>query len=385
MAVRLASSISPDGVAFAMPVLSDIAFSRPPNLTHCMRMLDRFGMVQFARGAAPDLHFGYCLDDNARAFLAAVMTLYLDPQNTDARKFGDAALTFMEACRRPDGRFHNLMDSNGAFIDEVGSPDSLGRLAWACGVAARTAPVPEWRERARTLLLAALEHVEALHTLHPVSYAILGLAAAVAPEAAAPLPPLESPLTQDDISRLKHVLERHTELLAAALEANSQPGWEWFESMLTWGNARMPEALLRGGAALNDSRLQAAGLRALSFLASVTHEKDVFVPIGNKGWYERDGERAIYDQQPIEACAMVDAWLAAAKLTGQVEYEGKALEAFSWFIGLNTDRLAVLEKESAGCRDGLEPGRLNTNMGAESTLSYVHAHASLASYLRQKN
>ncbi|HEV2037830.1 MAG TPA: hypothetical protein VGQ96_04410, partial [Candidatus Eremiobacteraceae bacterium] len=66
------------------------------------------------------------------------------------------------------------------------------------------------------------------------------------------------------------------------------------------------------------------------------------------------------------------------------EYESKALEAFSWFLGLNTDRLALADPESGGCRDGLERGKLNTNMGAESTLSYLHAHAALAAHFHQK-
>jgi len=375
---------SPAGVFEAMPLLSDVASGKPPKLDHCLHMLDRFGMVQFARGAAPHLHFGYCLDDNARAFLAAVIILYLDPQSAEAQKFGEAALRFMESCRRDDGRFHNLMGPDGSFTDEVGSPDSLGRLIWATGMAASCAPQSSWRERAQKLLLAALDQTESLNPLHPMAYSILGLSAAIAPSVAAPIPVVDATWAQADAGKIRGVLERQCNKLATLLDANAQPQWDWFESFMTWGNARIPEALLRGSAALGDPNLRSAGLRTLDFLASVTHEKDVFIPVGNKGWYERGTERAIYDQQPIEACAMVDLWLAAAKLTGQVEYESKALEAFSWFIGLNTDRLAVVETESGGCRDGLEPGKLNTNMGAESTLSYVHAHASLAAYFSQK-
>jgi hypothetical protein len=367
-----------------MRLLSEVALGHPPKFDHCLHMLDRFGMLQFAHGAEPDPRFGYCLDDNARAFLVAVITLYVDPHSADAKKFGEAALGFMESCRRADGRFHNLIGPDGAFTDEVGSPDSLGRLMWASGIAAACAPLSSWRERAQELLLVALDQADTLNPLHPMAYSMLGLAAATAPAAAAPIPAGNPMLAPADITRMRSVLERQCAKLTALLEANAQPEWDWFESFMTWGNARMAEALLRGAAALGDPALRAAGLRTLGFLASVTHEKDVFVPIGNKGWYERGADRAIYDQQPIEACAMVDAWLAAAKLTGQVEYESKALEAFSWFLGLNTDRLAVVEAQSGGCRDGLEPGKLNINMGAESTLSYVHAHASLAAYFRQK-
>jgi len=373
-----------DGVSGAMRLLPDVVLGHPPSLVHCRRMTDRYGMVQFARGATPDLDFGYCLDDNARAFLAAIITLYLDPQHADAAEFGEAALRFMEACRRPDGRFHNLMAADGSFTDEVGSQDSLGRLIWACGVAACCAPSAHWRVRATALLACALDHASDLVDLRPAAYAALGLAAAIAPALAAPIPPLEPALARPAAATCRRILQQLCARLSADLTSNADDGWQWFEPRLTWGNARLPEALLRAGAALADKALCDAGQASLTFLASVTHENDRFVPIGNHGFYERGGQRAIYDQQPIEACAMVDVWLAAASLTHPLEYESKALEAFSWFLGLNTERLAVVEPDSGGCRDGLGNGELNMNMGAESTLSYVHAHAALAAHFRRK-
>jgi hypothetical protein len=209
----------------------------------------------------------------------------------------------------------------------------------------------------------------------------LGLAAAIAPNVASPIAPLAPARSDND---LRTALGRVCTALAAELAANSGDDWDWFEQRFTWGNARMPEALLRGSAALGNAQWRDDGLRSLRFLASVTQPKDVFIPIGNHGWYERGQERAVYDQQPIEACAMVDAWLAAARLTGAIEYESKALEAFSWFLGLNTERLVVADTRTGGCRDGLGQSELNLNMGAESTLSYVHAHAVLAAAFRRK-
>src|ERR1700687_280731 len=73
--VSNAHDASPNGVSGAMRLLSEVASGKPPKFDHCLRMLGPFGMLQFARGATPHLHFGYCLDDNARAFLAAVITL----------------------------------------------------------------------------------------------------------------------------------------------------------------------------------------------------------------------------------------------------------------------------------------------------------------------
>ena len=368
-----------------MALLSAIAQGDPPSLVHCRQMLDRYGMVQFAVADIPDLKDGYCLDDNTRAFLVALLVRHLDQANADARTIGATALSFMEACRRRDGRFHNLMDENGSFTDEVGSEDSLGRLIWSCGVGARCAANLQWRERSQTLLQSALHRVDDLTQLRPLAYSVLGCAAAIAPLETSLIPPASDDLLPPRLHQsARAALERALNILLRTLDDNAENDWQWFEPILSWGNARLPEALLRGAMALHDDQAAEAGLRTLSFLAQVTQAEDRLVPIGNRGWYERGKERPLYDQQPIEACTMVDMWLAAARLTGELEYESKALTAFSWFLGLNTNRVAMVDPDTGGCRDGLERLRVNPNMGAESTLSYLHAHAALAAYLRAK-
>jgi hypothetical protein len=366
------------------PLLVAAARGQLPLFAHCRRMTDHIGIVQFARGAQPDLDFGYCLDDNARAFLVSLTALSLDPKLHDARVIGETALGFMEKCRRSDGRFHNLMAQDGSFTDEVGSSDSLGRMVWACGIAAACAPQASWRERAARLLESALDIHDTLLHLMPRSYAILGLAAATAPDKASPIPATRNVLEAATRKRALQILEKFCSALVLEFERNASADWQWFAPRLTWGNARIPEALLRGAAAANRPDWQDIGMKALTFLASITQPESTFIPIGNHGWFERGGERAVYDQQPIEACAMVDAWLAAAALTDKLEYEGKALEAFSWFLGLNTGRTPVVEPSSGGCHDGLKPSEVNANMGAESTLSYLQAHANLAAAFRRK-
>lgn len=350
---------------------------RPPSFIHCRRMLDRFGLVQFAKHDARDLEHGYCLDDNARGLLAAILALALGG-GEDARAVGEAGLRFILRAQRSDGLFHNFMDREGRFTDPVGSPESIGRAIWACGVAVRCAPEPRWRELAAVALADALRGVCALGFVRSRAYAALGLAAALAPEGAAPVPPAGPPLS----GRLKDAVRDALNGLCAGLEREldraASDGWPWWEPELTYANARLPEALLRGAAALNDTRLASAGFRALDFLAGITQPADMFVPIGNDGWYRQGGPRPIYDQQPIEACAMVDAWLAAARLTREKRYQKKALDAFAWFAGRNSEGLAVARPEIGGCHDGLQRGGLNQNMGAESTLSYLHAHAVVA-------
>ncbi len=95
-----------------------------------------------------------------------------------------------------------------------------------------------------------------------------------------------------------------------------------------------------------------------------THIVDgVFVPIGNDGWYKRGGNRAFYDQQPIEACAMVEAAVDAYYATKESNYLDVANNAFAWFLGVNSCKAMMYNPETAGCFDGLSSEKVNMNQG----------------------
>src|ERR1700684_2403726 len=95
--------------------------------------------------------------------------------------------------------------------------------------------------------------------------------------------------------------------------------WEVFENSRSYSNARLPQALLRSGIRFADSELEAVGLQALNWLVSVQRSgvNGHFVPIGSEGFYSKKTEKARFDQQPIEACAMVSACVEAYRTTGQ--------------------------------------------------------------------
>lgn len=352
--------------------LSDQRFELP-RLDHLRAMMSPAGVVQFAQGAEPDISSGTCLDDNARALLVAVMALAADPSYPHAREVGDSAAAFIARARRPDDTFHNFADIDGRFLDDVGSEDSFGRMIWACGVAARCAALPEWRAIALATLEAALPSAMELRHNHSRAYALLGATAAIAPDLATDLAPAGPPLGGAMRASIQRLVAKHAGSLDDDFRSAATPDWSWWKPSLTWGNARMPEALLRAAAATGERRYAESGMRALEFLAGITQSGEVFIPIGNAGWYTKGAHRAKYDQQPIEACAMVDAWLAAHRLDGDAGYRGRATTAFEWFLGRNTDGLALARPQTGGCCDGLRRGRVNENQGAESTLSYLHA------------
>ncbi|MFI5388914.1 MAG: hypothetical protein ACHQY2_04270 [Candidatus Eremiobacterales bacterium] len=352
---------------------TDVAVQARVRLEHLRRLMVPAGIVQFAQGESPDRRSGTCLDDNARAWLAAVYVIARPDAPAFAREIGDRAAAFVTAAQRDDGWFHNMADIDGSYLDVVGSEDSIGRTIWAAGTVARCSTVPEWRAAAIGLLGRALPVVDELRVTHARAYALLGMSAALAPESAWPLrtagPPLPSPLR----GRLKDAFLRIASAMLATYRANATTEWPWWSDTLTWGNARLPESMVRAAIATGDKKLAKAGMAALEFLASVTQPDDMFVAIGNDGWYRRDGHRPIYDQQPLEACGMVDLWHAAFKLTGDTAHLDRARTAYEWFLGKNTEGLAVANADTGGCCDGLLRGGLNHNQGAESTLSYVHA------------
>jgi len=181
-----------------------------------------------------------------------------------------------------------------------------------------------------------------------------------------------------DAQKIRSVLSRR---LFEMYESIRAPDWKWFENILAYGNARLPQAMLLVGSACTDDRMVSAGLEALDWLLKIQHcETDGhFVPIGSQGFYRRGGEKARFDQQPLEAAGAVSACLQAYRATGDSRWRGEAWSAFNWFLGENDLQLPLYDSSTGGCRDGLHPDRPNENQGAESTLSFLMALLEMSS------
>jgi uncharacterized protein YyaL (SSP411 family) len=156
------------------------------------------------------------------------------------------------------------------------------------------------------------------------------------------------------------------------------PDWPWFEDRLTYSNARLSQALLVSGARMDDDEMTTAGAYSLAWLSSIQcSEEGYFTPIGSNGFYRRGERRALFDQQPLEACAMISACLEAGRVTGEGQWAEHARRAFGWFLGQNHLQQSLYDATTGGCRDGLHADRVNENQGAESTLSFLLALAEM--------
>ncbi|MCL5801938.1 MAG: glycosyltransferase, partial [Gammaproteobacteria bacterium] len=153
--------------------------------------------------------------------------------------------------------------------------------------------------------------------------------------------------------------------------------WRWFEDNLTYDNAVLPWALFAAYRRLGQERLLGSARESLEFLDQVTFRDGFFRPVGCKGWLARGAEPARYDEQPIEACAATLAHLEAYEATSDEAMLELARRSFAWYLGENSHRECLIDEETGGCCDGITPGGLNRNQGAESIVGYCIASLAL--------
>ena len=332
----------------------------PLRLDHIRRLTDDTGIIQHAVFSIPNYHEGYTTDDNARALITTVLLEALGEEDPGyrVRELATRYLAFLWYAFNPKtGRFRNFLDYDRHWREEVGSEDSHGRSLWALGTVMSRSERRGLRGVAGRLFDWALPAALEFKSPRAWAFSILGLYEYVQ----------AFPGSRTALQALKELAER----LLKLYEQNSTPDWPWFEDIVSYDNATLSHALLLAGQALKRDDLIDVGLKTLDWLTEVQRaEAGHFVPIGNQGFYRKGGERARFDQQPIEAQATVAASLTAYRLTGEERWHKEAHRAFEWFLGRNDLGLALYDPRSGGCYDGLQPDRVNENLGAESTLAF---------------
>ena len=161
-------------------------------------------------------------------------------------------------------------------------------------------------------------------------------------------------------------------MIQRRFEANASNDWIWLEDTVTYSNAKLSHALMVAGSLLNNQPMYEKGIAVLTWLLGhQTASEGHLSIIGNKGWLERGGKKAQFDQQPVEAMGLVWACTAAYWLSGKEEWRLEAERCFSWFLGMNDIKEKVCDLKTGGCFDGLNAHGVNRNQGAESTLSFL--------------
>lgn len=328
------------------------------DLRQLLRLSDDTGIFQHALFSTPDLHHGYCVDDNARALIAALAYQQLCPDDADAVPL-DRYLAFVAYAWNPDTQsFRNFMGYHRQWLEDTGSHDSQARTIWSLGLAAAHAPTQATRDLAHNLWNRGLLTVERLQFIRSWAFVLVGLDAFLQHE--------------PDHPKSLQVQKTFGQKLFDAYQRHATEDWPWWESRLTYDNAKLSHALLVTGHALKRDDMIEAALTSLRWLLQVQRAPAGHLSIiGNDGWLERGKPKADFDQQPLEAYALVHACLAAAKHTGDRSWEDHAWVCFEWFRGQNDRNESLYDPQTGGCRDGLASYGPNQNQGAESSLAYL--------------
>ncbi|MCL6504977.1 MAG: glycosyltransferase family 4 protein [Pirellulales bacterium] len=358
---------------------------RPPelpalNLSHLRRLTDDVGLLQHAYFSVPNYTEGYTTDDNARALVVAVLleeagggerparvplgsldSVLEEGASNQAYELASRYLAFLWYAFNPEEqRFRNFLPYDRCWRERMGSEDCHGRALWALGTAIGRCQDVSLRGAANRLFDGALPAVRGFTSPRAWSYTLLGI---------------DEYLRRFAGDRAARSLcEELAERLLELYRTCSDGQWRWFEERLAYANGVLPHALLVSGHTLGREEMIETALESLEWLAALQKaDRGHFVPIGSNGFYVRGGERARFDQQPVEAQTMVSACLAARAVTQQARWGDFAQLAFDWFLGRNDLGQVLYDPKTGGCRDGLHPDRCNENQGAESTLAFWHA------------
>jgi len=340
---------------------------------HFLSLCDSTGIIQHAVHSVADRSHGYCVDDNARALMLSCALSYAGetplPEIMPAR-----FAAFIQHAWNPDtGRFRNFMSFDRRWLEDKGSEDSHGRTLWALAECARGDANTSRRRWAAALFKTALPAVDGFSSPRAWAFTLLGLDAyctLVGGDSAA--------------SRMRRILADRLMTLLAAVETKD---WVWFEELLAYDNARLPQALIQTGLTTQTPRYVEAGLRALRWLIALqTSSTGCFRPVGTKSFGQIRQKPEAFDQQPVEAAATISACLTALQVDNapddNKEWPGEALRAFNWFLGENDLQTALIDPETGHCADGLHPDRPNENKGAESVLSYLLGQVDIRRFKR---
>lgn len=332
------------------------------NLNHLRHMTDDTGILQHAKYTVPNRAHGYCVDDNARALIVVTKAYNLNRNDSSLPGLASIYLSFLDnAFDQETGRFRNFMSYERKWLEATGSEDSHGRAIWALGMMAGSGANPGQVALATKLFQDALPALDDFSDSRAIAFPILGI---------------RSYLRRNgEAHEVRSLLDSLGNRLRDRFRQFATKSWQWHEAELTYDNARLPEALMACGRTIGDDDMVKTGIKVLEWLRDIQldHGEGWFAPVGNQGWFPKSGSKAQFDQQPLEAAAMIDASIEAYECTHREDWIQLASNCFNWYLGKNDQQVQLYDYAGGGCRDGLTADGVNENQGAESTLSYLHS------------
>ncbi|MGB9926804.1 MAG: glycosyltransferase [Methanosarcina sp.] len=359
-------------------------------LDYLKLLTDDVGLIQHSNLGVPARHYGYSTDDVGRALVALTQLIDSQKKADEFWKLITTYMSFLEHAQTDTGHFHNFMSYKREFLDEKGSEDTLGRAIYGLGhVVSCPYLSKNLRTLAHTLVSRSSLEMENLNYPRAQAYTMCGLYEIL--RSGVDADEFESIFNsrRDAVKSInalvnKDTLEsifiKHADALVNLYEANHKEDWNWFEPTVTYSNSKLSEALLLAYNYTKDRRYRKVGLATLDFLTDVQWKGDFFDIIGNQGWYSYNGEKPIFDQQPIEAGYLTQAYISAYEIVRDKKYLELAKSSFEYFLGRNRLKAVMYDYSTGAVCDGLNCDGMNGNQGAESVVCYLMALSCLNKY-----
>lgn len=347
-------------------LLKDLNFKDPTNLEFIKRLTTGTGILQHTKYAVPNRSEGYSSDDNARALILTVKDDQLFEKH-QALNLAINYLAYLTHSKTSDNYFYTYQSFDHQFKEET-SEDAFGRAVWALGFTIQVNP--RWDITSGAEFLFNQIKANFLKITYPkaIAYTLLGCLY------------FQGSASKNDY--IEEVCQKLADRIALLYEKNSSSNWAWFEEYLTYDNGLFPYVLFKCYRYFKKDYYLRIAVEALGFLESQSRIDNKPSPIGSSGFFKRGGKRALWDQQPIDACSLVLANAEAYRVLKRENYKQSALEWFSWFHGFNLKGANLFDKDNGGCFDGLGSEGVNQNQGAESTIAYWLAYLELVDLLK---
>ncbi len=322
-------------------------------LNHLKTLTDNVGCIQFSKLSIPDPYSGYTVDDNSRALIVA--TIHNKLYNSEiSKELSETYLKFLEKVQDNTGEFNDIEYESKNQIRT--SEDAIGRALWSLGHLINNSNDQELVKSAKKIFNKAYPLIRENSSPRAKSFSIIGL-----------YHYYQKYQDEEILNKVKEIVNT----LIESYKEEATEEWNWFEEYLTYSNSKIPEAIfLAYNLTKNPEYLEIAE-KSLKFLTNLVFVKDILYPIGQNGWYNRNGIRSFFDQQPIDASSMVQTYLTAYAVTKKEDYYHNAILAFNWFLGKNHLKQMIYNDVTGGCHDGLSKSSINLNQGAESTIEYL--------------
>lgn len=356
-------------------------------LDYLKLLTDDVGIMQHTNLGVPARHYGYSTDDVGRALVALTQLTDNQKKAEEFWKLLTTYMSFLEHAQTDTGHFHNFMSYKREFLDERGSEDTLGRAIYGLGhVISCPYLSKNMRTLAHTLISRARFEMENLNYPRAKAYTMCGLYEML--RTGVDVDEFESVFNsrRDAVKSIDSLISKdafesifinHANSLVDLYEANHKEDWNWFEPIVTYSNAKLSESLLLAYNYTKDRTYRKVGLATLDFLTEIQWKGDFFDMVGNDGWYSYSGEKPIFDQQPIEAGYLTQAYVSAYEIVRERKYLDLARYSFEYFLGRNRLQTVMYDYSTGAVCDGLNRDGMNCNQGAESVICFLMALSSL--------